>query len=862
MYNKYIFLLVLLCSSLFSSDNLLKFDYSESTTLVVNDNITVETSSVKDMYSLTTDLNKTMRINDNIAIKYIVSKGLFTLNISKNNVKIPMFIRIMNSYKVNIVNDYYYNNYSKLLNLGSYTIYIKYDNTEINKTLNITKDTLGLHLNIIKKNKNPIFVRLSNIDNINLINAYQYGNVEQYLKEGFYTLYIKENGNEIFKNILIKGKHKGISKNFDIKSVNMLRDIPYNKDNKLLFQWYPYRYSSIKAKYLIQFKDKDKISSYITQDTFFEHKSFKENYKYRVFSYPSVIYDGDNISKIMNIFNLKKYKWKYININAEPDYLFGQDKAKSGNIDKLSLMLPSGIAFTEDKSEYIISSADAGTIIYVKDNKYKRYVFRDKKGIPLKLGSPIYKKNGKFILTENRNSNIVQFDINTKKLTLLAGNKDGKYEDDKFKKSLDFKDKLGIFNNMLESSGHTYLTMALKYKETPDAWYGIPIGKSKVYEVTDSNILSLDIDFKEKITSLYKMDSSLIIRTSIYLIKLDLNHKIVWKYKLSGFGAGLSFVDNEKYLIFGNHTALTMLDVSTGKEIALKSEVKFANIVDIRKIGINEFAIVDSDSGSIYFGNILNNTFVVNKYISSQSQQTPNLVAISKYTDKIFVATSNPSYIFSFDIKTKNVKFIVGNGKNKYASLGKDGLDSALFYPKSILITKKTIYIPESNNRIVQVDRKTNKISLFAGTIYHNKANGKHKCNTALFANVRSIIKDNDNFIISDSGNNRIVSMQKIDNLCTISEIKVRDKGKLNYPTYLFINKDKNYFIEQNANVIYQFDTKGILDTIGSRRSVVYQGMGKDNDISIKKENAYFSTPTDLCFNSDVNWGDFYNGFI
>jgi len=849
---------------------ILNINYDKNTTINISENIKLYAKPLAktNNYYFNYDRNKTISIDKNIFLSSIYNHDTFNIKITKA-IDTPIFIRIKDDKNTNIVDGYYYDSFTKELGSGNYQLYLKQNKTEINKDLIILNNDVGLFLNIKHQGTDAIFFRLSTIDNVNLINGYQYGDINIYLKEGFYKLYIKENGKEIIKNILIKGKNKGVSNNFTTKNTHKLRDIPYiDEDSTYIFNWFPQTYSDIKSKYIFQIKIDGNITTEITNATSFKYHNILDKFSYRVIAFPEVFFTDD--FKIDEYFDLNLFSWIDIDLtkNIDDKYLFGTLKSIQGNIDDLSLYYPSGFAFGSDK-EYIISSADGGSIVVVKDKKFKRYLFKNNLGMPLKLSQPKYKGSNKYLLTDNRNFNILEFDSKLGTMKLIAGDKDGKYFENILSDKLHFNDKLGIFNGLTYSNSQYYISLSQAYKENLNSWYPVQKRNSNIYKIDFSNNLIQNINSTKEFCSqydcnyFYNIENNMIVRGDNYLAKLDDKGKVIWKTKVNRFGRGLVYINN--HIILGEHTKLRRLNINTGEDNPISSTLSFANIIDIDKIDAENLVITDSDKGSVFFVTLKDDKLSLIKSISS-STRTPVYTKIHKENNKLFVMTSNPSYLFSFDMLTKKADFLIGNGGNNPASLNQNGLKSSLSYPNGFLLTNNTIYIPEANNRIIQLDRTTGDISLFAGSRHNGYIVGSAKCDEALFTNVRSILKEDDKFIISDAGNNRIISMQKKDNLCTISEIKIRDKGKLNYPTYLFKNKDKNYLIEQDANVIYQFDKKGILDTIGSRRSVVYQGMGKDNYKTVNKRFANFSTPAGICFNNSQRGGmyimDLFNGKI
>ena len=832
----------------------------------------------------------------------VKEKKLFISN--KNNLNF-WFLRIINlDKKEEVINNYLYNDvFEKEIEVGTYNVYIKnsktgeelninlnYNNYDLNNNENIVIDLYELENNVLMKNfldisygieftknsslnffnynKEPIFIRLSSFGN-NILNGYYYSDFSQFIEEGFYTLYIKTKNNEIFKNIYIKGDK--IIKELDIKTVKMIRDVPYVNNNKFLFQWYPVRFNNLDYKYLIQFKKGSHIESFVTDKYFFEIE--KSDYDYfRVLTYPSIVYPNDDSKELISIFGISdnNFKWIKINDSTKIDYIIGEEKLIEGDISDLSLYLPSGFSFTDKNDEYIITSADKGEIIYVKNNKFKRYIYKNNIGMPLNLAYPNYIGNGKFLLLDDTNSRIAEFDIVTGALTTIFGHKEGRSESKNLNDVLNKNDKLGIASDMYVYKNNIYLSNSLKFKENAHSWYSIPISNNIIYKFDGSKLVKQKIDIcnKLKCKTLFEVDDFKIILTTDSIIKYK-DNKIIWDYKINGFGAGFVFINDEKELLYGNHTELLRLNLETGKKIEIESNINFANIVDIDKINDREFVITDSDSGSIYFTELIDNKLKLKKSISNPNElSSSNIIKIKQFGEDLFVLTSSPSYLYKMSLKNYKVDFLIGNGTNSYAIDTINPLNSGMYYPNDFFIDENNIiYIPEANNRILSLNK--NKLSIYAGSIESGNLIGKNNCNEASFSNVRSITKIKNNLIVSDSGNSRILSINKIDNICNLNEIEIQENKeniKFNFLTYFFRNVNINYLIEQDANRILTFnDSFELIDTIGLRRNTIYQGMGKDNDSSVKKEEANFSTPVDMCFsntNSMIYISDLFNGKI
>lgn len=859
----------------------------------------INLNAIENLFFEKNELNVEKRINNFII--NIKNNRLIILN--ENTEK--WFIRIKNLEKnEQIINGYLYEKkFEKDIIFGTYNIYIKdlktnqelvfnvnYNTQDINKKNNLIIDLLKFkeeqifknvednsyginftkdaNLNFYFYNKEPIFIRLSNFGK-NILNGYFYSSFTQSLDEGVYSLYIKTKNSQIEKVVFISGINNGINKDLNIKKVNMVRDIPYISNNEFIFQWYPVMYYNIESKYLIQFKKDFKITSFITDKPYYKTKETDNKYDYyRVVAYPSIVSSSENPDNLISLYtNIENIKWIKIGNPKDTNYLVGEESLLEGDISDLSLYLPSGFAFTDKKNEYIITSADKGEIIYVKDNKFKRYIYKNDIGMPLNLAYPIYMGNNKFILTDDTNSRIVEFDIITANLKTIFGD-DGKFESQEFKNVLEKKDKLGIVSQMYKYNNNIHLSFSLKFKENPNAWYSIPKSNPMIYRIYEDRLLKENIDICDKIKckSLFTLKNYQIITTSEEIIKYEKN-RVIWQHKINGFGAGLVFLNNGKELLYGNHTELLRIDTKTGKKINIESNIKFANIIDIDKINEEEFVITDSDSGTVYFTKLIGNKLELVNAISNDVKSIPNIIKIKEINKELFILTSNPSYLYKMNLENYKIDFLIGNGNNSPAMSTNEPLKTSMSYPNDFFIDENNvIYISEANNRILSLDK--NKLSIFAGSRYNGKAIGKNNCDDALFTNVRSIIKIDDNLIVSDSGNNRLLSLNKIDNICYLNEINLQENNeniKFNYLTYLFKNKkDNNFVIEQNANRILNFnDNFELIDVIGSRRNTIYQGMGKDNEFTVNKGEANFSTPVDICFNStDIYIADLFNGKI
>lgn len=813
------------------------------------------------------------------------------------------FLRIKNLENNElIINGYIYDKMiQKNINSGIYNVYIKdlktnkeelfnlnFNVKDINDENNLIIDLAKLEEKIIFKNSNdpsygvifsknkyinfniynkePVFIRLSSFGK-NILNGYYYGNLNQILEEGLYSLYIKTKYGEVLKNILILDVNNGVNDNLDIKEVNMIRDAPYFSDGKYLLNWYPIMYHNIKPKYLVQLKKDSKIESFITDNPLFSIKDLNYDF-YRVFAYPSIIYSGKNIEELSSIYNLNNKKWFKINSN-EIDYLIGLEDILEGDISQLSLYLPSGFSFTDKNDEYIITSADKGEVIYVKDNKFKRYKYKNDIGMPLSLAYPNYIGNGKFILTDDTNSRLVEFDLATFELKTIFGDSKGNYESNRLDPILNKNDKLGIISHMYKYENNIYFSNSLKFKENNHSWYSIPKSNPKLYKINKDKLIKQNINICDEIKckALFNLKNSQIIVTSKEIIKYS-GGKTIWSYKINSFGAGLVFIDDESRLLYGNHTELLMLDTNTGKKIDLEIRQPFANIVDIDKINDKEFVITDSDSGTIYFTRLIDNKLEVLNSISSSIISKPNIIKLKEINNFLYVLTSNPSYLFKMDLETYKIVFFIGNGSNSPAVKTDKPLEIGMYYPNDFFVDEDgIIYISESNHRILRLNRKD--LSIFAGSRYHGNTIGKQKCNSALFTNVRGLTKIAQKLVIADSGNKRLLSINKKDEDCILDEIIIAEDDKsikFNNLTYLYKFNGDNYLIEQNANRIIKFDDNfKITDNIGLRRNTVYQGMGKDDEYPVKKELANFNTPTDICFDDFRNVlyiTDTFNGKI
>lgn len=831
----------------------------------------------------------------------VKEKKLFISN--KNNLNF-WFLRIINlDKKEEVINNYLYNDvFEKEIEVGTYNVYIKnsktgeelninlnYNNYDLNNNENIVIDLYELENNVLMKNfldisygieftknsslnffnynKEPIFIRLSNFGN-NILNGYYYNDFNQFIEDGVYTLYLKTKNSEIEKNIYIKGKK--IINQLDIKSARMIRDIPYF-NNKYLFQWYPIRLNNLDYKYLIQFKKGSKIESFITDKYFFEIGKLEYDH-YRVLSFPSIIYSGKKVEDLNSIYKIddNKHRWIEIKNTNNVNYLIGEDEPMVGNLSDLSLYLPSGFSFTDKKNEYIITSADRGEIIYVKDNKFKRHKYKNNIGKPLSLAYPNYIGNNKFIMIDNTTSRLVEFDINTANLKTVFGDKEGRFESKIYKDILNKDDKLGILSHLYSYKNNTYLSNALKFSETPNSWYSLSLSSEIIYKLENNKLVKEEIDLCKKIRCLtmFELEDSKIIITKESIIKYKDNN-IIWNYKINRYGAGVAFINEEKEMLYGDHTELLRLDLRTGNKIKIETNINFANIVDIDKINDREFVITDSDSGTIYFTKLFEDKLEMLSSISGNNGSTEaDIIKIKESNGNLFVLTSNPSYLYKMNLKNYKVDFLIGNGTNSYAIDTINPLNSGMYYPNDFFIDENgIIYIPEANNRILSLNK--NKLSIYAGSIENGNAIGKNNCSDPLFSNVRSISKIKNSLIVSDSGNNRILSLEKTDSTCNLNKIVLENSLediKFSFITYLFRNKDSNYLIEQNANRILVFnDNLKLIDSIGSRLYTADQGMGKDDNFSVKKELANFSTPVDVCFNnsnSTLYIADLFNGKI
>jgi hypothetical protein len=277
---------------------------------------------------------------------------------------------------------------------------------------------------------------------------------------------------------------------------------------------------------------------------------------------------------------------------------------------------------------------------------------------------------------------------------------------------------------------------------------------------------------------------------------------VLWKTPLkSGFDGGFMIDTDEKSIIIGVHTDLLKINLRDGKSQSIKTNVEFANIVDVKYMPDKRVAVVDSDASIIYFGSIVDDQFKIEETIGKNKGSYPDVVKMHSYNNDLYVLTSNPSYLFKYNVINGEIVFIVGDGRERYSVAGTQGLRNGMYFPTDFTVTSNGIYITEANHRVIYID-KENILTVFAGSIRPGKGLGVNKCTAPLFAGLRGITVKNDNVYVVDSENNRVVSLSKNNKTCNILNITEKN-GKdnplaLNYPTYIYLNKDVFYLIDQN----------------------------------------------------------------
>ena len=308
-----------------------------------------------------------------------------------------------------------------------------------------------------------------------------------------------------------------------------------------------------------------------------------------------------------------------------------------------------------------------------------------------------------------------------------------------------------------------------------------------------------------------------------------------------------------------------MVNLATGLFSDIDLNVSFANIVDIDRIDIETISVVDSDSGSIYFVKFSNGEFSVVREISGAKRKTPDIIKVKALGGNLFVLTSNPSYLFKLDLKTFRPHFFVGNGTKTPADTNEIASNNSLYYPNDFYISEDIIYITEANNRILKI--KDNDLSVFAGSLYSGNSSGVNACVSNSFSGLRGISMLDNKLLVSDSSNNRLVTVEKKDDLCNISSLPLVYNGlesSLNYPTSVFSLGDDYFVTDQNKNRILNFDRSGkVTKIIGVEMSYTYQGYGEDNNGRVLIGDAFFNTPTDICGQeNNIFITDIFNGKI
>lgn len=694
------------------------------------------------------------------------------------------------------------------------------------------------------------------------------------------------------------------------RNVAVVRDVPMVDREQVKFYWFPQAYNDLPSSYLVRVHSPDgKITAYITDkpELVINKKILPvSHYSWNVLVFSATHYQKYSKSELINIVNNhfnEEARWHYVNDN-NAQYLFGVNSLEEGHLSQLSLFYPSGIAFTENPEVYAISNGDAGEIVVVKGERFKKYSYKSKLGMPLKITNLTYTGNGKFIFTDNRDHTINQFLLDNGENIVIAGTPGKLFGNEEFMKYDNNNDgsisteqkndlkvelkknnavgdnsKLGIFRGLTSIGFNMYISMSAGFKLSSRSWYSMSLGvMDKIYRIKLLNGIT-NYDPIKGLESLCESDTCLqvwplienrwLIRTqnSIKYISSDSTTKWVVPLK-SGFGDGLIKIADERYIVIGDHTTLLRIDIVNGEHISLKSNAPFANIVDIQKSSDGTIAIVDSDAFKVYFGYIDADGFHSVKTLGVERAGYPALVQIKSYDDKLLVLTSNPSYLFEYSLRDHSIRFLVGNGTNNYAVPGRTGLSSGMYYPNDVVSTNAGIFITEANHRIIKLD-KNNKISIYAGALKHDKKIGQLSCEKPAFSGLKGIIGAKKRILAVDSGNNRLVTITRMGNICNMQELILKDAdGKqisLNYPTYISRNGEHYLLVDSNNNRILEFDLNGnIFHQIGETQNRGYQGQGGFNDIPVRVAEALFSTPAGLATNKNksIFIGDLFNGLI
>ena len=670
----------------------------------------------------------------------------------------------------------------------------------------------------------------------------------------------------------------------NIFEVNLVRDVPYSSGDKLIINWYPLTYKNVATLYLIQLKNSKKdIKTWTTDKTYLEiprNESLLKS-KYRIFALRLNKSAVEEIGKTWAYFEKIESRW--YDFKSEPNetyYLIGEKEVLKGKVKNLNLRLPSGFACDlsnphKCKSDYILTSADEGSVISVSKGKFTKYLFKNKLKMPLRLGNPVYIGKELYLISDNRDALIYFFNVKSGKLEVAVGKKNKELYTPVSGDQRSFSDFLGIMNKITQDKSEPqkfYVFMSSRASAFENSWYPYSTDALKLYE----------IDFKDKVINLKKDVSSFcetkgckafyplknqeqfILRTDKNLIKINHKMKILWSINISPYGSGLA--EFKDFILVGDHTNALGVNLKTGAEVIYNVGSVFANIVDIDRISDDEFVITDSDGGSVHFFNRGKKAAKLNFSISASKLKKPELVKVKSYDEDLYVLTSNPSYLYKMNLKTFKIIFFAGDGSNTPASLNRLALKSGLNYPTDFILNENSLYVIESNNRIVKIE--SGKIKLVAGSIESGKGEGKANCNDPLFSNLRGVIFNNEKIIISDAGNKRLVALQKNKEKCKIKAIRLEDEKKeigYNFLSHLYKVSDGFYLLEQDANRILKYtnDFK-FLKSIGIETTGNYQGQGRDDNKTVSIKESNFSTPSDLCFdpNEDVFVCDLFNGKI
>ena len=769
----------------------------------------------------------------------------------------------------------------------------------------------------LRKPKEPVppwFIRVRPLRGAPLINGYMYGAYARVqLQEGVYSIYLKDAaGKEMRQRLLIIGEEAG-GRGLRPREVVPVRDRPLTKCGMALFAWFPIRFGDMQTEYLLTIRTGAKMlvrqrlgrpGVRISAEILARGKA-----QWSVVAYPAELYRA--LSPTDRRAYLRQTQPQWWPASAGTGYVFGIEVPKQGPDTHLPLFYPSSIAFFNDGEDFLVSNGDRGELVYVGGGRYHMRRYRDESGMPGKLTGLSFVGGERFIFADNRNHvlrdvrilrdarKIGDSHVISGRMGILRGQEVfERYVGDptvpvtleverRMEEGIQWPavispdEPLGIVNG-LSVSGDMVLSMMFGFQPHSRSWYRLPFGQGAVYAAQGAGapwkrLEALRGFCRNHVCGEVLRDGDRdkwYVRTKARsgspkgIFAIERSGRLKWQVPLkSGFGKGLALYRGR--LIVGDHTRLLSVVPGSGAAHELMSNVKFANVVDVKVTPEGRLAVVDSDAFRVHFGNVVEGKFTVKRTLGA-GVRYPNVVSMKAAGGRLYVLTSNPSYLFEYDPQRNDLRFLVGNGTNAQARVGATGLETGLYFPNDFSITDRGIFISEANHRVLLVT-PSGHIARFAGTLKPGRGAGP--CHRPLFRGVRGLEALEDGSMIAvDSGNARLVRLRRsTEGRCQATEIVLVDReGKtirLRFPTRITRVAEGYAVTDQNNNrvlIVGEWTSnRGVVTrVIGRTLGRPYQGMGS-YVTNVGETEAMFNTPTTVVQHKDTLYiGDMFNGLI